>query len=101
MKFANVRDLKINSNTILRKLSSEDVVITKQGKPVAAIIYMDEDLLDSFVIAHHPTLLKGIEKDLDRWKKGKLRTLSLEEVKKKVLGHTRRARTSRKFRRAK
>jgi antitoxin (DNA-binding transcriptional repressor) of toxin-antitoxin stability system len=97
MKFANVRDLKINSNTILRGLSSEDVVITKQGKPVAAIIYMDEDLLDSFVIAHHPTLLSGVEKDLDLWKRGKLRTYSLEEVKTRLLGRRRsgRSRSSR------
>lgn len=99
MKFANVRDLKINSNTILRELSSGDVVITKQGKPVAAMIYMDEDLLESFVIAHHPTLLKDIEKDLTLWKKGKLRTYSLEEVKKRLLGR-RRPRARRKSRRA-
>jgi antitoxin (DNA-binding transcriptional repressor) of toxin-antitoxin stability system len=93
--------LKINSNTILRELSSEDVVITKQGKPVAAIIYMDEDLLDSFVIARHPTLLKGIEKDLDLWKKGKLRSTSLEEVKRKLLGRRRGASPSRGARRKK
>ena len=63
MKFANVRDLKINSKTIIRKLIKEDVVITNRGKPVAAVIYLNEDLLDSFVIAHHPTLLSGIELD--------------------------------------
>ena len=49
MKFANVRDLKINSKTIIRRLCKEDVVITNRGKPVAAVIYLNEDLLDSFV----------------------------------------------------
>lgn len=86
MKFANVRDLKLNSSTILRKLSKEDVVITNRGKPVAAIIYMDEDLLDSFVIAHHPTLLEGIEGDLKLWESGRLKTLSFREVEKRLRG---------------
>ena len=85
MKFANVRDLKINSSTILRKLGRKDVVITRRGKPVAAVIYMDEDLLDSFVIAHHPGLLQGIQRDLRRWRSGKLATLTLEQVRKRLL----------------
>lgn len=85
MKFANVRDLKINSSALLRKLASEDVVITKQGKPVAAMIYLDEDLLDSFIIVHHPTLLREIERDWKLYKQGKLRTCTLEEVRARLL----------------
>jgi prevent-host-death family protein len=88
MKFANVRDLKINSKTIIKKLITEDVVITNRGKPVAAVIYLDEDLLDSFVIAHHPTLLAGIERDVQRWRSGRLKTLSLEQVRTRLLGKT-------------
>jgi antitoxin (DNA-binding transcriptional repressor) of toxin-antitoxin stability system len=90
MKFANVRDLKINSKTIIRRLIKEDVVITNRGKPVAAVIYLNEDLLDSFVIAHHPTLLSGIERDVKRWRSGRLTTLSLEQVRKRLLGNGKR-----------
>jgi antitoxin (DNA-binding transcriptional repressor) of toxin-antitoxin stability system len=86
MQFANVRDLKINSKTIIKKLIKEDVVITNRGKPVAAVIYLNEDLLDSFVISHHPTLLSGIERDVRRWRRGKLKTLSLEQVRARLLG---------------
>jgi prevent-host-death family protein len=89
MRFANVRDLKINSNSILKELAAEDVVITRKGKPVAAVIYMDEDLLDSFVIAHHPTLLKKIERDRSLWKQGKLSTYTLKEVKDRLLARRR------------
>ncbi len=84
MRFANVRELKINSNTILKKLVSEDVVITRQGKPVAAMVYLNEDLLDSFVLAHHPTLLDEINRDMAQWKKGKLRTVTLEDVRRRL-----------------
>ena len=84
MKFANIRELKINSNTILRSLAREDVVITRNGKPVAAVIYMDEDLLDSFIVAHHPTLLRGIDRDLARWRRGSLRTIGLEDVRRRL-----------------
>ena len=41
---------------------------------------IDEALLDSYLIAQHPTLLRGIEKDIERWKKGKLRTYTHEEM---------------------
>ncbi|MBI4564746.1 MAG: type II toxin-antitoxin system prevent-host-death family antitoxin [Planctomycetes bacterium] len=85
MKFANVRELKINSNSILKDLAEEDVVITNRGKPVAAVIYMDEDLLDSFVLSHHPALLRSIERDVRRWKRGKLRPYTLEEAKARLL----------------
>lgn len=84
MKFANVRELKINSSSILRNLATEDVVITNRGKPVAAVVYLDEDLLDAFVIAHHPTLLGEIGRDLARWRRGALRTHTLEEVKARL-----------------
>lgn len=84
MKVANVRELRNNSHRILARLPREDVVITRRGKPVAAVIYLDENLLDSYVIAHHPRLLAGIERDLGRWKAGKLRTYTLNEVARQL-----------------
>ena len=86
MRFVNVRELRLNSNRVLRGLSQEDMVVTKHGKPVAAITYLDEDLLDAYLIAHHPTLLKEMERDVDLWKKGRLKTLTLEQVKERILG---------------
>lgn len=85
MKFANIRDLRINSNAVFRGLSREDVVITNRGKPVAAIIYLDESLLDSYVLAHHPSLLGEIERDVRKWKGGRLKALSLQEVRERLL----------------
>lgn len=92
MRFANVRDLRNNCAAILRKLSTQDVVITRRGKPVAAVIYMNEDLLDSFILAHHPTLMDGIRQDLGRWRGGRLRAHPLEEVRQRLLKGARRRR---------
>jgi prevent-host-death family protein len=61
MKFVTLRELKINPSKVLDRLAREDVVVTRRGKPAAALLYLDEDLLDAFVLAHHPLLRKEIE----------------------------------------
>ncbi len=61
MKFVTLRELKINPSKVLDGLGKEDVVVTRRGKPAAALVYLDEDLLDDFVLTHHPKLLKEVE----------------------------------------
>lgn len=61
MKFVALRDLKINPAKVLDRLVNEDMIITRHGKPAAALVYLDEDLLDHFILVHHPTLLKEVE----------------------------------------
>ena len=61
MKFIALRDLKISPSKVLRKLKREDVVVTRNGKPAAALVHLDEDLLEDFILAHHPTFLAEVE----------------------------------------
>ena len=61
MKFVAMRELKINPSKVLDRLAREDLVVTRSGKPAAALVPLDEDALDEFVIAHHPTLLYEVE----------------------------------------
>ena len=61
MRFVALRELKINPSKVLRRLSKEDVVVTRNGKPAAALVALDEDLLEDFIIAHHPSLLSEVE----------------------------------------
>ena len=61
MRFVTLRELKINPSKILDQLGEEDLVVTRSGKPAAALVYLDEDLLDEFVLAHHPKLLQEVE----------------------------------------
>ncbi len=61
MKFLTLRELKINPSRVFDRLAKEDLVVTRNGKPAAALVYLDEELLDDFILAHHPTLLREVE----------------------------------------
>ena len=61
MKFIAMRDLRNHTSRILRQLADGDIVITRRGKPAAALVYLDEDMLEDFVLAHHPTLADEVE----------------------------------------
>ena len=67
MKFVALRELKINPSKVIDHLAEEDTVITRRGKPAAALVYLDEDLLDDFVLAHHPTLLRELDEALSEY----------------------------------
>lgn len=62
MQFVALRELRINASGVLRRLAREDIVVTRNGKPAAALVRLDEDLLDDFILAHHPTLLREVER---------------------------------------
>lgn len=57
MKFVTIRELKINGSKVVRKLKEEDAIVTFHGKPVAALLPVDEDTIEEFIIAHSPELL--------------------------------------------
>ena len=60
MKFVALRELKINPSRVIGRLSKEDIVVTRKGKPAAALVFLDEDLLDQFILLHHPRLMKEV-----------------------------------------
>jgi prevent-host-death family protein len=61
MKFVALRELKIHPSKVLARLRRHDVVVTRNGKPAAALVPLDEETLDEFIIAHHATLLPEVE----------------------------------------
>ncbi len=83
MRFVNVRDLRINASRILDIVRSEDVVVTRRGKPAAAVIYLDEDLIEDFILAHHPTLMGETEEAYQEYKKKG--GLSQQAMRQKIL----------------
>ncbi len=44
MKFVNTRDLRQKSAEVLKSLKQDDFVITSNGKPVAVLTAVDDDL---------------------------------------------------------
>lgn len=69
MKFVTLRELKINPSKVLDRLVEDDLVVTRSGKPAAALVYLDEELLEEFVLARHPKLLKEVEAARAEYKK--------------------------------
>ncbi len=67
MKFVNLRELKINTSKVIKSLNKEDAVITRNGKPAAALILLNEDLLDDYILAHHPAFLKEVDEAKDEY----------------------------------
>lgn len=61
MKFVAMRELRNNTSKLLDQLASEDMVVTRNGKPAAALVYLDEESLEDFVLAHHPAFLKEVD----------------------------------------
>jgi prevent-host-death family protein len=62
VKFATSSELNQNSTHVLKEvtLHKDDVIITKNGKPVAMIIPMSEDALEDYILAKHFGLDKQI-----------------------------------------
>ena len=70
MKFVAVRELQINASRILDKVKKgEDVVLTRLGKPEAALINLTEDELEEFLVLRHPTLLKELKSAYEEYLK--------------------------------
>ena len=63
MKFANIRELKLDTNTLLEQAETYGpVVVTRNGKPVAMIRSITEDDLTLQVKSLWPGLKKSAQK---------------------------------------
>ncbi|MBU4386532.1 MAG: type II toxin-antitoxin system Phd/YefM family antitoxin [Actinobacteria bacterium] len=76
MKTIGVRDLKNHVSEYLRSLSKDEpVVITRNGKPVAAMISLEPDELEDFILAHSPKVQKMVRKGIKEIKRGEFFTV--------------------------
>src|SRR5215472_1298167 len=70
MKIAPVADVKARFSSYLEQSQKGPVIVTKNGRPVAAIVSVtDEEELERLVLAHTPTfrrLLDAAEKRIQR-----------------------------------
>lgn len=51
MRFATIRDFRINVSSILQRAGDETVVVTLRGKPVALFVPVDEERLEEMARA--------------------------------------------------
>lgn len=63
MIFANVRSLKARASEYIRQARKDGgVVVVSHGKPTAALIPLDEDTFEDYLIEHSSVLRASIEK---------------------------------------
>ena len=61
MKFVSVRELRIQTPDVLRRVAKgEKIIVTKRGKPQAALVKLTEDDIDALVLTH-PHFLEEID----------------------------------------
>ena len=60
MQFASLRDFRLNAAAILRRTkNTENVIVTRRGKPVAVLVPTDEAMFDSIIRAVQGARLKS------------------------------------------
>jgi prevent-host-death family protein len=79
VRTVGIRDLKSKASEYLKIARSEGpLVITNHGKPQAALIALEPDEVEDFLILHSPKIKAAVERGLRDVEKGQ--TYSLEEL---------------------
>src|SRR6266542_3138247 len=75
MKIAPLAEIKDKFSAYVEACKESPVVVTKNGKPVAMLIPIeDEDDLDSLLLAHNPRFQQILEEALQRVQAGDVMT---------------------------
>lgn len=92
MKIESVRVVRDRLSEMITTLPRGPVIITKNGRPCAALVSIDERMdLEAFLVAHNPRLMSLIERSLSQ-RGGR----SLEQVEREVAGLERKQKQKRK-----
>jgi prevent-host-death family protein len=90
VKVATVADIKANFSAYLRASEQGPVVVTRNGKPVAALVGVGEaEDLERLLMAHSPQLQAILDAARDRFRKG-------EGIRSKAFWNEMEVETSRK-----
>lgn len=82
MKIASLKEVKDRLSQFLKTAETEDVIITKNGKPNAVLHHLGDDELEDYLLEHDPRFRRKIER---RWKKYLAKGgRSLEEIMREL-----------------
>jgi prevent-host-death family protein len=80
-----VKELKNKTSEFLRKAKDEGpVIVTSHGKPVAALMRLDPDEVEDFLLAHSPKIRAAVTRGIEDAKAG--RVYSVEELLEEAEG---------------
>ncbi len=67
MKIAPLYEVKNRLSEMVKETESGPVVITKNGKPCAALVHLSEDEdMETFMLSHSPRFLELVDRAVER-----------------------------------
>lgn len=90
MKFATIRDFRINASKVMEEAEKEEVVVTKRGRPFALLIPISEEDIDQIRKAIKAVKLRSALEDL--WEEAKEKgkdKMTMEEIDAEIQEHRR------------
>ena len=67
MKIAPLYEVKNRRSELVKQTESGPVVITKNGRPCAALVHLAEDEdMESFMLSHNPRFLRLLDRAAER-----------------------------------
>lgn len=73
MRFATVRELNQHTSQLLK--DEEDIIVTRNGKPVRLMIRIDEDDLEDYLLFHHPEVQEHIRQSVENLAQGRVQRI--------------------------
>ena len=71
MRSASVAEIQAGLDSFIKECSHQPIVITKKGRPVAALLAVDDDDdLERLRLAHSPTFNAIMDRAYERFQKG-------------------------------
>lgn len=65
MKFATIREMKTHLSEYVESARKGEIVVTKNGKPVALLSSLSEEDFEDHLLEHNPLFVRTIE---SRWR---------------------------------
>lgn len=82
MRFISIRDLHDSTPDVLRRVAKgEDMIVTRFGKPEAALIPLDQDDLEDFLLWRNPRFLRTLQESAREYGKKGGKSLTVVEQK--------------------
>ena len=75
MKFATVRNLRLETRKVLAEARERGVLVTYRGKPWVLMQGVTEDELEDYILVNHPKFKKALKKSMKEKKAGKMKSL--------------------------
>lgn len=80
MAAVNVRELARNTSKVIDDVErlKRPAIITRSGRPVAAVVPIDSDALEDWILANAPEFVEGMRQADEEFRRGE--TVSMDEL---------------------